>query len=459
MPRPKRRRKIPGRGRRQATVGDGLFYDKVPELDFGGYDCRVLVGTYNRPNQNLFPEEEIGEILNDTIYAHNKKIESRFNIKFNANTINLFDLLGALRNDVKAGIDAYDMYMQIDREAYTAASEGLLYPVDKMPYVDLGQPYWCQLPNRQLSVGGRLYWGFSDEMLSFFEYTMAMYFNKKQAGDFALGDLYELVRAGSWTLDRFFEYSKSARRDMDGDGKMTEADNWSVSSSVDMLPQSFVIGGGVYLVDKDDGDIPYFSVPGNQRFFDMASELLAEFSIDGAFYGRNKAWDSADDVLLFRNGHSLFKVGPIQEMVQLRDMPDDFGVIPFPKYTSDQPRYYTRVIGGFPFVAPTVTKHPEIIGAVMEAAACGARNKIIPAYYESSLQIKYSRDTDTAEMLDLIFDTRVYDLGDTIFMDIRIDYTNIFMSKKDTFASATEKKAQTYESLIQKSIGKILELP
>jgi hypothetical protein len=90
--------------------------------------------------------------------------------------------------------------------------------------------------------------------------------------------------------------------------------------------------------------------------------------------------------------------------------------------------------------------------------ACEARNKIIPAYYESALKNKYSRDPDTAEMLDLVFDTRVYDLGDTIWYDpIRIDYTNVFAKGENTFASATEKNADKYNKIIEKSINAILE--
>ena len=450
-----------------AEAGDGLFYDKVPELDFGGYEYRILQGTYDRGGVIMFPEEQNGDVLNDAMFARDRGIEDRFNIKITAETIDLFQLQPAVAKNVKSGTDSYDEYMMIDRDAYAAVGSNLLYPFDKLPYIDLSQPYWCNLPNQKLTVGGKLYWGFNDNMLSFFEAAVVMYFNKKQVADLGMEDLYGLVRSGSWTHDKFYEFAKSAAKDLDGDGKMTGSDNWGLVSETDYLFPCFWISAGINLVEKDGGDIPYFAVPGNQKFFDIAERVVDEFnSNEGIFvnsqttstlsaYGSNSA-DSR--IAFFRDGHCLFGVGETSEMIKLRDMPDDFGIVPFPKYAADQPQYYTRVCVGFPFVIPATITNPEIAGAVMEAMACESRNQIIPAYYESALKNKYSRDADTSEMLDLIFDTRVYDLGDTIWcMTIRIGYTGVFTKGENTFASFTEKNADKYMKDIDKSVTAILD--
>jgi len=450
--------------------------DDVPELDFGGYGYRVLYGTYNLRNEDLYPETDIGEVLNDTIYKRNKKTEERFNIKFEATVIDLFQLLATLRKNGRAGDDAYDMYMQIDREAHTAAAENLLYNIDKLPYIDLARPYWCRLPNKQLTIGGKLYWAFSDDMLSFLESTVVTYFNKKMVQDLGIEDLYGLVRAGNWTHDKFFEYAKSAVRDADGDGRITESnDNWGIASEHYYIAQSFWVSSGIWLVEKDENDLPYFAIPGNQKFFDMADKAVAALtSTPGMFMesivgklagysaGNAPMGSYAGDNFMerrlsfFKGGRCLFSVGAIPEMIDLRDMPDDFGIIPFPKYTAGQSQYYSSVCGGFPFVTPATNARPEVAGAVMEAMACSARSEIIPAYYESALKTKYSRDADTTEMLDLIFDTRVYDLGCTIWSAPGTDYTYAFADGVNTFASLTEKNADKYNQVMQKAVEAII---
>lgn len=448
----------------EAVTTDSLLHDDVPELDFGGYEYRVLLGTYDRANVELYPEEGTGDVLNDAIFNRNKKIEERFNVVFSANTIDLFQLLATLRKDVLAGADAYDMYMQIDRDAYTAATEHLLYPVDTLPHIDLSKPYWGPT-NKGLSLKGKLYFAFSDEMLSHFEATTLLYFNKKQANDLNIGSLYDLVRSGGWTYDKFFEYAQKAIMDIDGDSSITVADNWGIASEHDYLFANFWICAGVNTVEKNSDDIPYFSVPGNEKFFAIAEKVISVIDntksgiyIDSNTVNLPAGRGTPARVEYFKSGHSLFSSGAIAEMALLRDMPDDFGVIPFPKYNEEQDRYYTRVCGGFPFVTPTTITSPEIAGALMEAMACETHNSVIPAYYETSLKDKFSRDPDTTEMLDLIFNTHVYDLGDTIwYAAIRLPYTMEFVKGDNTFVSFTEKNEKSINSIIEKAVEQILE--
>ena len=440
--------------------------DNIPELDFGGYEYRVLVGEFATFTSDFYPESEMGEVLSDAFYRRNKKIEERFNIVLKTNSIDVFGCLQLMKNNVSAGSDAYDMYMQITRDAYSLSAEHMLYPIGELPNVDLAKPYWCRTANERLSVGGRQYVAFSDEMLSFFEGAVVVYFNKKQMQDLGLDNFYELVRGGTWTHDRFFEYARQAAKDIDGDGKFKKEDNWGILSESDYLFTTFWNSAGHYMVDKDKDDIPYFAVPGKQVFFDIASKVLQEVkSADGIFMngfvqkfpGYPAASGREMRVPYFADGHGLFGVGAIAEMKELRGMQDDFGVLPFPKHTESQPQYYTRVCGGFPFVIPTTNQRPDIAGAMMESMACETRVTVIPAHYESSLKNKFSRDIDTVEMLDLIFDTRVYDLGDTVWFDsISAGYMQVFASGKDTFASFTEKNAAKFEDIINKSVEKIV---
>jgi ABC-type glycerol-3-phosphate transport system substrate-binding protein len=357
------------------------------------------------------------------------------------------------------------MYMQIDRYAHVAAAENLLFPFDELPHIDLDQPYWVQMPNQQLTIANKLYWGFSDDMLSFLEATVVVFFNKQMHEDLGIENLYGLVRDGTWTHDKMFDYAKLAVRDVDGDGAMTEADVWGIISEHAYIAQSLWVSAGIKLIEKDEEDMPYFAIPGNQRFFDLADRALMAFNTAGVFWEMHSArmpsfagdGSMTSKLMFFRNGNALFTVGVIPEMIDLRDMPDDFGILQFPKYTADQPRYYTSVCGGFPFVIPTTISNPEIAGAVMEVMACEARNRIIPAYYESSLQHKFARDADTVEMLDLVFNTRVYDLGATIWPAPGTDFTLAFLRADNTFASIVEANEARYNQIMRSAIEAITE--
>ena len=433
-------------------AGDGLFRDDVPELDFGGYKYRVLLESAGaRDGVNVYPESEEGEILNDTIYKRNQKIQERFNVTFDVTVLpEGTGLLNKISNYAQAGSDEYDMQMLMDRDAQTAASKNFLYPITEIPHIDLSKPYWLQEINRQLTIGGKLYWAFSDEMITLFESINILYFNKQMAQDLGLEDFYGLVKSGEWTLDKFFDCVKSAVKDLDGDGKMTADDIWGVASEHDKFFPGFWIASGINTVDKDENDMPYFSVPGNAKFFDIAEKLMENIDTNksGIFMNSvtmklpgGQGTDARID--FFKSGYALFSAGSIQEMIKLRDMPDDFGVIPFPKYDEKQPRYYVRLEGGRALVIPATNQKPETAGAVMETMACETRNTVYPAYYEYALKNKYSRDPDTVDMLDLIRNSTVYELGDTIwYADVREPLTGIFTSGKNTFGSWVEKSGE-----------------
>jgi len=367
-----------------------------------------------------------------------------------------------MKRHVLAGENSYDMYMQRIQEIYSMLP--LIYPIDDLLYVDITQPYWTQLINKQLSMGGKQYVAVSDEMLSFFEAAVVVYFNKKMGKDLNLDNFYELVRNGTWTQDKFFEFAKQGINDIDGNGELTKEDNWGILSEADYLSVTFWISAGAYMVDKDENDMPYFAVPGRQIFFDIGSKAIEQTNLKGIYIPGSSALLSGYSgnptdkrLSFFKARHGLFSVGGMDEMKHLRDMDDDFGVIPFPKYTENQPQHYTRICGGFPFVIPTTNQQPEIAGALLEAMACETRNTVIPAYYDSSLKDKHSRDDDTLEMLDLIYNTRVFDLGDTVWFDpIRVGYTRVFDSGKDTFASFTERNMERYKKIIANTFENIV---
>ena len=57
-----------------------------------------------------------------------------------------------------------------------------------------------------------------------------------------------------------------------------------------------------------------------------------------------------------------------------------------------------------------LTDHDTTDGITEALAAYGHRD-VIPAFYEKSLKSKYARDEESEEMMDLIKDSIVYDIG------------------------------------------------
>lgn len=85
-----------------------------------------------------------------------------------------------------------------------------------------------------------------------------------------------------------------------------------------------------------------------------------------------------------------------------REMTDDFGILPVPKL--DEAAEYRSAICGSEstFGVPVNSSKTDYIGAIMEAMAYESFRTVTPAYYESALKIKYTRDEQSARVIDII---------------------------------------------------------
>ena len=120
---------------------------------------------------------------------------------------------------------------------------------------------------------------------------------------------------------------------------------------------------------------------------------------------------------MFASGHSLFIDTSFYYIMQINSLTSDFGVIPYPKYDSEQKNYYSRLSYYNAPVIPKIGANTEKVGAVLEYFNYASRAVIVPEYYDRILKVRSVSDERSSEMLDLIFRTRVTDIGDTTLCD------------------------------------------
>ncbi|MCR4906836.1 MAG: hypothetical protein K6A33_12230, partial [Clostridiales bacterium] len=140
----------------------------------------------------------------------------------------------------------------------------------------------------------------------------------------------------------------------------------------------------------------------------------------------------------------------------MREAEFEFGILPYPLYDENQQEYNNLISTGLvsSVSVPVTCKDPELTGATLEAMAFGSTTTLTPAYYDNALKTRYVRDEESGDMLDIIFATRVYDLG---FIS---DWggagslvTNLYYSKSTDLASSW----QRIQKVAQKQLDKALE--
>ncbi|MCI8387226.1 MAG: hypothetical protein HFE63_02015 [Clostridiales bacterium] len=428
--------------------------DDLPaDLKFSGRELRIL-STNNTNQANLLVDEATGDVCNDAIYKRNEKIKERFDITMTEISADWYEARDTARTAIMANEDVYDIISVIDREALTFASEGMIYPAEDVENIDLTKPYWNQLLNENMTIGGRKILAYSDMALTTYDFTHILTFNKNMIEELQLESPYDLVESGKWTLDKYAQYVEQATTDLNGDTKFDKEDRYGFVSYAKHIAPCLWISTGCLSIEKNDDDIPVFNM-NNEK---MLSVIEKAYELSwGNDYWYKTAWDDWFSSLeLFTSGHALFNDTTFGDLFgdYYRDMKSDYGVIPFPKYDEQQDTYYSRVEGGCPYFIPVTVNDTSFAGAMMEAMACESYKSVIPAYYEVALKAKFTRDDQSGAIIDMMMQNRVYDWGDTFFCDAVRDgfMASAFINGTPVAASDIEANRPKVELAIQKIV-------
>ena len=392
----------------------------LPDTKWEGYQFRVLTkGDTNVhwKSKDIAATEENGDVINDAVYKRNMKIYDRFGVEMVdiPSPNGTWDLTAPLRKSVMAASDDYDMVASGFNDAVkNLSTEGMLMELHNVPYMDLSKPWYDQNANEQLSIEGKLFATAGDMILMDNEATLCVLFNKKLAEDYALEGFYEMVKNGKWTIDKMTEFSKLTAKDLDGDGTMGEKDQWG-NIGEPLNTYALMVACDAIAVKKNKDDVPVFDVQ-NEHFYDAFTKAVNLNRDDKVtmFCDNFKAADVWADIIdpAFTEGRVLFNTAGLVRVTVFRAMETNFGILPLPKYDESQKEYNSMVsIGCANSIAIPTTANAERCGAVIEALSAESYYTLTPAYYDIVLKTKNARDDASSEMLDIIFDNRIFDIA------------------------------------------------
>lgn len=433
-----------------ATVCD------IPEdIKFNGETFTFAIYENANTNNHMLVDEEDGDTMNDAIHKRRRMTEERFGITLEELVFD--DNAAKFRAPIMSGDNSYDIGNIRCTDALTFWQDGIITPASDLPYVDIDKSYWNRAFNDSLTLCGQQYIAIGDMLTSTHDLTYALAFNKKLADNYNIGDIYSLVRDGKWTFDQMLAMMKTATQDANGDTIMDENDNYGYCAHPKNVLLSFWIAAGEMSVKKDENDLPYLAM-GEERFTNVWNKVFdMTYGAGTYFKPDDNDWNDVTDAQrkLFTNNQLLFMDCSFYYAQLLRSMETDFGIIPYPKYTEDQNRYYSRVAYYNAPVIPISNDRFELVGAVLEYFNWASAETVIPAYYDTVLHGKVVRDEDSREMLDIIFDARVVDIGDTTLCANIRDGVVFDMFKKEN--SNLSSKLPSLEKVIDKFLSKMPE--
>ena len=419
-----------------------------PEMNYDGYEFRIIgcEGVYGTHNDYVIEDgEDTSDIISDAIYRRNLKVEDLLGIKITARWGQ--EIRNTVLNSVNAGDDEFDLVFLPGGEIAASVSDGIYNELLGIDNVDWSKPWYDQSFISATSVSGKLFFMDSAISTQSANETSAIFCNKTLAEKYQLGDLYSLVRDGKWTMDKLYDFYTLADSDLDGDGKINEeTDQYGLGGNKGVSYIFYKGMGGDFIRSEKDGLKLVF---GEEANISRMTDVLTRFSPNTIlFEKKNYANKKA-----FSDRRLLFFVYALGSINWMRDLSFDFAILPIPKQNEEQEDYRCNVnCWGNSFMClPKTVSDVERSSSIADVLSAESYYVLRDAYVENAIKYKYSQSENDTEMINLILDSRVYDIA------VLYNIGELASTFSTMFSSSGNQVASAYASIKDKVANAITE--
>ena len=437
----------------------------LERVDYGGIDFTIFANkdSYDNTWHKLDVAELNGDSLNDAIFNRNRKIEELYNI--NISVIESSTFANDAKNSIAAGDNAYSLFFAQLTQLVPLSQEGMLTNFYDVNNLSLDNEWWDQNLIEGLTYRDSLYVLNGDVSPSADTRIFVILFNKDMCDELNLEYPYQYVLDGSWTVDRLNEYITNVNYDVNGDAVMDYDDRWGFFTEYGVSYMMFFAGGGKITEKTEDGGLRLAF--NHEKGINMAQKAIyialdaSKTCMANPYVAENgNSWPAA--TAWFANGGALFRSTALEPVPRdIRTLEVNFGILPFPKMSDDQERYYSLPAVLCNVISIPVTADSDMAGLILEALCVESVGSVKPAFYDTLLNGKIVRDDDSKEMLDIIFDSKVYDIGlyanimnfkvtfENMVKDKKSDVASLFASNYESAQAQLEKLCEQYDELLE----------
>ena len=451
------------------TTGDSVqaALDALGDIDWGGDDFTVLYNTeftseVHAENGTVDKDGGSSQIINDAVYERNSLFEDRCKLVFKSVGKDAAATTTAVQNEAAAPTGDFQLIDHRLGDSATLATGGYLYDFLELG-VDLDAEWWDSGTAEFVLAGGVYFMSgsvnFADDGV-----TYVLIFNKDMQKTYqnTVPNPYQTARDGEWTLEYFYNVIQGISSD-NGDGTWNELDTYGFINTWE-YGNTFFIGSDLRYINNtnEDGEITLFLKDTAQM-----EKALNVLELSQAIYHNNNAsymsppGQEGLGQTAFKENRGLFYGEVVNHLTPLtQEMETEFGILPVPKYDKKQEFYRTWThASGSTFCITSAVKDDkkETVGQMLEAYAILSHQHLKPAYYDIMLTSRNVHDAESAEMMDLMFANRIYEMsfyfqGNFGFFELFKSATN---DNSDKFSSQYASQAKGFDSKVARLLKKL----
>lgn len=416
-----------------STTGDESnkydVYDDLGDIDLN--KKKITIASVDRSwyDDEITVKRMTGDIVNDAVYNRNLLVADRLNITLESvrlgergnNSGIQYAVVNDLLKNVQAGDHNYDIISAPVYCTIMHTGENLFYDLKDIDAINFDKVYWSKYFNDVASIGNSQYMASGAISLSFYRFIFATFVNNNVLNSQPNApDLVKVVNEGKWTLEYQRVLANQYYSD-EGEAGKDQRDTFGLVTSEYLNVDPYWSSCQIKILNKTSDNYYEYALD-TEKLSNVVDKLIQMFNENGTFCFRFDGTDEtgngeqAEIAEKFSNGTALMATLRLieAENAHVRDMHDEYTILPMPKWSEDQTEYYSFVHDSFTGVAIPSTASPEeaqIFGQVLEAMASESYRTVTPAYYEKALKARYAGSEASWEMLDMITENVYLDGG------------------------------------------------
>ncbi len=401
---------------------NGYLKDDLPEgLNFGVTITTLMWDDYTM--LEFYVEETSGNNIESAIFKRNNTVESRLGVTLKYSETNGAGgkenaYIKVAENDLNSGDATFDIYGVYSKVPPLMSLKGYLTDLLSTKYFDIEKPWWPKALTEECEINGKLFYASGDISTNLLWMMTGNFYNRALYASYTGDENYsktpeQYVAANEWTMEKLFNMTKDSYIDTDNDNTKSAGDTYGMilyNVNID----AFQTSAGIISVEKNaDGQLQLSADYTGQRAAD-ACQLVGDYlKATGVYYKdstsiRNIFYEERGTFIIDR----CFIVAGKDNASAHDKIEFSFGIVPVPKFNSEQETFCTSV--GHPFSMYAISyasKNIDAASATLECLASESYRTVTPEVFESTMKVRYADGAEVAEMYDIIRDNVRFDLG------------------------------------------------
>lgn len=372
----------------------------IEDVTLDGQVVKFMVRAADKHKDELFVEGDDGSKIDSAVYERELKVEGMLNSKIEYDKVNGENAdhgpIDVIRTLVDADDPTYDVFSASFFVTAPWSSQGLFADLKACEHLDLSREYWSQYYNEKAKIGEKIYTCTGSAAISTIRFMFCVYFNKELAAQHQIPDPYEMVLNGEWTLEKELSLTKDIYSDLNHNNTADAKDLYGLGLFNGFMVDGFTSSCDLMMIGRDDNGDPVIEVDA-ARYQDTLEKVHA------LIFDSQGTWSETFDVEEFSASLRVFQHSWIYAAEQelMRNMEEEYGIIPFPKYDEHQSEYYSYAEDQVSvFAVPKTSRKTDAAGATLEALAYISHEQVLPVYYEEVLKTRYLAGEKNGNILD-----------------------------------------------------------